>query len=190
MAARRARPLAAFCAALLLAAVPAAGGPAPAPGPEVPGTPDAVPPPPLPADVGPVTGRKLPRYVSLRAEANVRRGPGADHRVDWVLKHPRMPLRIVAEYGHWRKVVDSEGSGGWVLHALLRGDRTAIVRAPGTRLRKAPDAGARVVAIAEPGVIAELDACLADWCEVSAGGHDGWVPKADIWGVDPGEVFD
>ena len=56
---------------------------------------------------GPVTGLPLPRYVSLKAsEANVRRGPSLTHRIDWVFKRRDMPLRITAEFGHWRRVED------------------------------------------------------------------------------------
>jgi SH3-like domain-containing protein len=64
---------------------------------------------------GPVTGLPLPRYVSLKAsEANVRRGPSLTHRIDWVFKRRDMPLRITAEFGHWRRVEDRDGAGGWV----------------------------------------------------------------------------
>ncbi|MDH3264304.1 MAG: aspartyl-trna synthetase, partial [Paracoccaceae bacterium] len=44
---------------------------------------------------GPVTNLPLPRYVSLKAdEANARRGPGTDHRIDWVFRRRDMPLQV------------------------------------------------------------------------------------------------
>ena len=76
---------------------------------------------------GPVTNLPLPRYVSLKGgEGNARRGPSLSHRIDWVFRHPGMPLRVVAEFGHWRRVEDQDGAGGWVHYSLLSGVRTAI----------------------------------------------------------------
>ena len=78
---------------------------------------------------GPVTNLPLPRYVSLKgSEGNARRGPSLSHRIDWVFRHAGMPLRVVAEFGHWRRVEDKDGAGGWVHYALLSGVRTAIVQ--------------------------------------------------------------
>ena len=36
---------------------------------------------------------------------------------------------ITAEYGHWRRVQDRDGAGGWMHYTLLSGVRTAIVEA-------------------------------------------------------------
>lgn len=140
--------------------------------------------------LGPVTRRPLPRYVSLKAKANVRRGPGTDQRIDWVFRHRGMPLQVIAEFGNWRKVVDADGTGGWIHHFFLRNQRTVVVRAPRTSLREAPDAQAREVARAMQGVIARVRECGADWCLIAVDGYEGWVIKRDVWGVDPGEILD
>ncbi|MGL4278966.1 MAG: SH3 domain-containing protein, partial [Albidovulum sp.] len=56
---------------------------------------------------GAVTNLPLPRYVSLKAaEANARRGPSLDHRIDWVFRHRDMPLKVTAEFENWRRVED------------------------------------------------------------------------------------
>ena len=53
----------------------------------------------------------MPRYVSMKAnEGNVRRGPSLSHRIDWVFQRRNMPLQVIAEYGHWRRVID-RGAG-------------------------------------------------------------------------------
>ncbi|CAN0582077.1 unnamed protein product, partial [Ectocarpus sp. 12 AP-2014] len=63
---------------------------------------------------GPVTNLPMPRYVSMKAaEGNVRRGPSRAHKIDWVFKRRGMPLMITAEHGHWRRVQDRDGAGGW-----------------------------------------------------------------------------
>lgn len=138
---------------------------------------------------GTVTNLPLPRYVSLKGtEGNARRGPSLSHRIDWVFRHAGMPLRVVAEFGHWRRVEDQDGAGGWIHYALLSGVRTAIVRKDMLELLAKPDERADVVARAEAGAIVRLHECLPDWCRVSGGGEKGWVPKSSIWGVDPDEI--
>ena len=138
---------------------------------------------------GPVTGFDMPRYVSLKTDrANVRRGPALEHRVDWEFLRRDMPLRVVAEHGSWRRVQDMDDVAGWVHSALLSGTRTVIVIAD-SLLRKDPDAASQPVARIEQGVILRLKACRPLWCLLDKDNHEGWMPKADIWGVDADEVF-
>ena len=142
-------------------------------------------------DRGPVTNLPMPRYVSLKAnEANVRRGPSLSHRIDWVFTRRDMPLQVVGEYGHWRRVIDREGMGGWVHYSLLSGNRTVIIDQDLLPLLAQPDTNAPQNAILELGVIAELDECSLDWCRLYAGGYRGWAPKTALWGVDAAELRD
>lgn len=141
--------------------------------------------------VGPVTGFPMPRYVSIKAsEAYARRGPSRSHRIDWVFQRRNMPMQIVAEHGHWRRVIDRDGAGGWMHYSLLSGVRTAIVEVDMLELHQRPDPASPVRAQAELGVIAFVEQCAADWCRLNVGGHRGWVPISAIWGVEPGEEFD
>ncbi len=138
---------------------------------------------------GPVTNLPIPRFVSLKAdEANVRRGPGTDHRIDWVFKRRDMPLRIVAEFSHWRRVADRDGAGGWVHYTLLSGVRTVLVEKDMTPLRMRPTEDAQVNAYAEAGVIARLGECVPGWCRLMADGQRGWAETAALWGVAPDEL--
>jgi SH3-like domain-containing protein len=140
---------------------------------------------------GPVTNLPVPRYVSLKgSEGNARRGPSLSHRIDWVFRHAGMPLRVVAEFGHWRRVEDKDGAGGWIHYALLSGVRTALVTQDMVDLRSRPHPDANIVARAEMGAIVRLGECEPDWCRISGGGQRGWVPKSSIWGVDANEVRD
>ena len=143
-----------------------------------------------PVELGPETNLPLPRYVSLHAgEVNVRRGPGLDYRIDWVFQRPGLPVRIIDEYGNWRRIADSDDAGGWVFHALLTGRRMALVTAPEVTFRAEPNGTAPPTARAEQGVVAHLLQCRPVWCRVEAEGSEGWVPKSTIWGVEAGEVF-
>jgi SH3-like domain-containing protein len=137
------------------------------------------------------SGRPLPRFASLKAQqGNVRRGPHYDHRIDWVFVRPGMPLRITAEYEHWRRVEDSEGAGGWIHYSLLSVARTVQVVEDLAEIRTRADPRAPVIARAEMGVIARVTACTPDWCRISRDGVRGWLPKAALWGVTADETFD
>jgi SH3-like domain-containing protein len=141
---------------------------------------------------GSVTNLPLPRFVSMRAEAaNARRGPSLDQRVDWEFVGRGLPLEVVDEYGQWRRVRDAEGVGGWVHYTLLSGARTALVQgAAAVPLHAGPTEAAAVRAMAEPGVIGRLESCRDAWCEIEAGGVEGWLPRAVLWGVGSDEEID
>ncbi len=137
------------------------------------------------SEVGPVTNLPIPRFVSLKAsEGNVRRGPSLTHRIDWVFKHRNMPLEVTDEFGHWRRVRDRDGAGGWVHYSLLSGMRTVIVEQDMLPLYMKPDPASPVNAQAELGVVARLEDCMQDWCKISVDNYRGWVPRASLWGVD------
>ncbi len=140
---------------------------------------------------GPVTNLPMPRFVSMKAaEGNVRRGPSLTHRVDWVFKHENMPLKIVAEYGHWRRVQDAEGQGGWMHYSLLSGARYVTVQEDKIRLYLTPNDAAATQAYAERGALLRLGSCVEEFCEISAQGADGWAKKSALWGVAASEVRD
>lgn len=140
---------------------------------------------------GPVTNLPLPRYVSMKsAEGNVRRGPSLGHRIDWVYRRKDLPLRVTAEYGHWRRVEDRDGQGGWVHYALLSGTRTVLIEAEEAPLRLRPDAEAPALAVARRGVVARIDSCARDWCRIRKDRHAGWARKSALWGVGADEIIE
>lgn len=140
---------------------------------------------------GPVTNLPIPRFVSLKAsEGNVRRGPSLTHRVDWILKLRHMPLQVVAEHGHWRKVLDFEGAGGWIHYSLLSGARTILVQQDSVDILNYPVPNTLINAKLERNVLAWVTACEPQWCEISADGYKGWALKTALWGVSSEEVFE
>ena len=140
---------------------------------------------------GAVTNLPLPRYVTLKkAEVNARRGPGLTHRIDWVFTRAGMPLRITAEYEHWRRVEDATGEGGWVQYAMLSGARSVLVATDMAEFRGLANGTSEVAFQAERGVIGRLLECSVDWCQVAVDGNKGWVQKRDLWGVEPAEVVE
>ncbi|MDG1863129.1 MAG: SH3 domain-containing protein [Yoonia sp.] len=141
--------------------------------------------------IGPETNLPLPRFVSLKAsDANVRRGPSLTHRIDWVFQRRDMPLQVGAEYGHWRRVIDRDGQGGWVHYTMLSGARTVIVDQNMLPLRSRADAGAPENAVLEQGVIGTIEECALEWCKLRAGGYKGWATKDALWGVGKDEILE
>ncbi|MEL6996811.1 MAG: SH3 domain-containing protein [Pseudomonadota bacterium] len=145
--------------------------------------------PAIAQEIGTVTNLPIPRYVSLRSsKINVRRGPGLDYRKDWVFRRAGWPVRVVDEYGDWRRVVDVDDAGGWVFHAMLTGRRTVLITGDTVFLRDEPHVTATATAEVERGVVARLRNCEAAWCELEKDGYRGWVAKTDIWGVENDEI--
>ena len=116
--------------------------------------------------VGPVTKLPIPRYVSLKTDrVNLREGPSKDHRTTWVFQRAGLPVEIVGEFETWRRIRDSEGTEGWVLHSLLSGRRTGVVTpfAKGDQqpipLQERADEKDETLARLEAGVIANVKQC-------------------------------
>jgi SH3-like domain-containing protein len=132
-----------------------------------------------------------PHYASLRTDkAYLREGPTYAHRILWMYRRKGYPVRVIAAFDIWRRIEDADGAVGWINASMLTDRRTVLVRgisrAP---VRAALGVKSRVLAWAEPGVVATLKACEVSACEISAGGTDGWIDKKNIWGVDALETL-
>lgn len=137
------------------------------------------------------SGLPIPRYVSIKSnEVNVRVGPGKRYPIRYVYKRAGLPVQIVEEFAHWRKIKDFEGASGWVHKGMLAGERTAMIMDKPQNLYARPEVSDSPVMRAEPTVIGHIRACLPDWCLLDIRAHDGWIRKADIWGVTREEVFE
>lgn len=134
----------------------------------------------------------LPPFGSLASsKVYLREGPSYQHRVLWIYRRKGLPVKILTKYDIWYRVQDSEGTVGWISNVMISTARRTVVV---TSKRAAPirdgsDVNAPPIAYAQHGVVAKLEACKAQVCEVSVDGTDGWIRKQDIWGVGVGEVF-
>ena len=133
--------------------------------------------------------QKVPRFVSLRSDqSNLRVGPGENYPIDWVLTRKDMPVEIIRQFENWRMIRDWQGTEGWVHERMVAGKRAVVVKGGIRTLHRQPDLASPAVARAEPGVIARLIECRADWCRVEAADNTGWVQRGDLWGVYPDEI--
>lgn len=144
------------------------------------------------------TGYPIPRFVSIKSgKANMRVGPGSKFQVDWQYVKRGLPMEIIQEFDNWRKVRDAQGNEGWMLHSLLAGKRTAIInpweddnKKGRADLKSKADPASRTIARIEPGVVASVDYCDEKWCHVTINKSDGYVSKANVWGVYPDELIE
>ncbi|QNT69476.1 SH3 domain-containing protein [Defluviicoccus vanus] len=141
------------------------------------------------------SGLPIPRFVSLRSgEANIRTGPGEQYPIKWTYQRQGLPLEVVAEYHHWRRVRDWQGTEGWMHSSMLTGKRAFMVIGDGSAvlIRADANASARVVAQVEPKVVGRIDACAkgSDWCRVRVDDVKGWLPRKAMWGIYPNEEVD
>jgi SH3-like domain-containing protein len=135
------------------------------------------------------TNSPVPHFASLASDkVFMREGPTYAHPILWVYHRKGLPVRIVAQYDVWRRVEDSEGTVGWVHSSMISQSRTVLVTSR-ARVRRTDATGSPILALAQSGVVAKLEACVALVCEIETAGTEGWIEKKNIWGVEPGEIF-
>ena len=149
------------------------------------------------------TGLPLPRFVSLKAKnVNLRVGPGRKYAINWQYRKQGLPVEIIQEFDQWRRIRDSDGASGWVLHSLLSSKRTAII-APWERpkiemgkpvvrvLFDGKDTASHdstTIAKLQPGLMVSVHECSTTWCEVEAQNTRFWIKHTKMWGVYPAET--
>ena len=130
------------------------------------------------------SGLPVPRYVTLKFdEANLRAGPGREYPVLWQYRATGLPLRVDSEFGIWRKVVDHEGTAGWMHGSVLSLRRVALVKSNMTKIHASPNPSSTVIALAERNALMELQSCQKLWCKVASSDVRGWIERQAIWGI-------
>ncbi len=155
--------------------------------------------------LGRETGLPLPRFVSLKAKAvNLRVGPGRKYGISWLYKKRGLPVEVIQEFDQWRRIRDSEGTTGWVLHSLLSSRRTALV-APWEKAeplegrqqdaaffdaRNSASDTSSTIAKVQAGLLVSVESCDKGWCAIEAHSTRAWMKQETLWGVYPNEMVD
>ena len=128
--------------------------------------------------------KKVPYWSSINAgTARMRTGPGQQFPASWMYQRAGLPVKVLATYPNWRKIEDPDGTQGWMQANLLSDKRTAIVRDDVRPMREKPNADARIVWRAEPGVVGKISDCANGWCKFDVTGRLGYIEAAHIWGA-------
>ena len=134
---------------------------------------------------------EIPRFVTLKTnKVNMRSGPGRKHPIKWQYQRKGLPLKVIGEFDVWRKVIDHEGTDGWMHVSTLSIKRMALFTDTTVKIHKSNDEASRVIAVAEKGVVAELETCRGVWCKIQTPNLTGWVYRKSIWGLLEGELFE
>ena len=134
------------------------------------------------------SGLPVPRFVSLKSDiVNMRVGPGHEYPLQWVYVRKNLPVKVISEFNAWRKVIDHEGETGWVHGQLVSSKRYGIITNTNAKLRADPNQKASVTAIAEAGVLMEVQYCEGQWCRLGTDNAKGWLERRQFWGVLPNE---
>lgn len=128
--------------------------------------------------------REVPYWATLRAsEINMRVGPSADYKIDWVYRRRGLPVKVVRVMEGWRLIEDPDGTRGWVVSRLLSPDRGAIVIGKEiAAMREDASSSSALKWRLEPGVVGILGDCDEGWCEFRVGNRAGWVLQDRLWG--------
>ena len=136
------------------------------------------------------SGYPLPRFMSLDDDiTNMRTGPGLEYPIDWIYQKEDYPLKVIAEFDNWFKVIDQDGTTGWILRHLLSLNRRGIIINGPQKLIKSPEENI-VTVIAEQDVLGAIIQCKNNWCEMEVGGFTGWIKSENVWGTLELEEFD
>ena len=69
----------------------------------------------------------VPRWVSLKGDANLRKGPSTDASIIYRYQLKGYPMEIIRDIDGWRQVRDpKDGVTGWMSHILFSGKRYAL----------------------------------------------------------------
>jgi SH3-like domain-containing protein len=136
--------------------------------------------------------KQPPYWASIASgQAMMRTGPARTYPGIWLYQRRDLPVRVLKRYETWRLIQDPDGTQGWMLSTMLSDRRTAIVKPGDPRpIRADPSESARVLYLAEHGVVGKVDRCGGGWCHISIGKRDGYIRTSEIWGVGQNETVD
>jgi len=134
---------------------------------------------------------QIPRMVSLKqSRVFMRAGPGPNYPIKFEFRKKKYPMKIIAEYYHWRQVVTYDNIKGWIATHLLSSVKTGLILKT-TFLKISPSNQSLSKAKLLPQLLIEIKKCNTEWCKViivKNDKFDGWVKKEFIWGLSKNHI--
>ena len=134
----------------------------------------------------------------------LRTGPSKDNKVIWVYKRKGLPLKILRKKNEWNEVLLPSSQKGWINSSQISKKRNVIIQNKKSLSDMAlskqkqitvTDKNSKTIAYVQEGVIATLNKCKEDLCEIelkvkkekyffkNSYKLSGYIKKDFIWGV-------
>ena len=134
----------------------------------------------------------------------LRTGPSKDNKVIWVYKRKGLPLKILRKKNEWNEVLLPFSQKGWINSSQISKKRNVIIQNNKSLSDMAlskqkqitvTDKNSKTIAYVQEGVIATLNKCKEDLCEIelkvkkekyffkNSYKLSGYIKKDFIWGV-------
>jgi len=119
----------------------------------------------------------------------MRSGPGTDYAILWVYQKKGLPIEIINEYEHWRRVRDLDGSEGWIHQSIISGKRMIVTLEGTHNIYKKSKPTSDIVAKIDGGIVANPQECRNNFCYITHKDFSGWISKNVIYGLYDHEKF-
>ena len=132
-----------------------------------------------------VLAENLPALVSTKtSKANLRYGPGKNYPIKLIFIKKKIPLLVVDKFDHWRKVLTSKNTNGWIHKSQLTTKNRSIILKP-DYLRKKPALSSKKVAYLDNNLNVSVIKCKVYWCKITLKKRkfSGWYIKKYLWGT-------
>jgi SH3-like domain-containing protein len=145
-------------------------------------------------DKGSESGLPIPRWVSLKGDANLRYGPTTDANIIYRYQHKGYPMEILRETDGWRYVKDpQDGVEGWMRSFLFSGKRYAITKTEPFSYGYDNTKKNQILVKLNRGVHTSIKHCDSKWCllemTLEEDELDFWVEKKNLFGVYSNEII-
>ena len=122
-------------------------------------------------------------FISIKSKSNLRAGPGQQYPINWVLKYPNLPVKVLEKNSAYTKVELYDGTKGWVWNATTSKKKYYIVIEDSYIIDKKQ----KKIAQVKKNVLLEQIKCTEfieeqEYCKVSKDNIKGYLHKKSIWG--------
>ena len=131
-----------------------------------------------------VLAENSPKLVSVKtSKANLRYGPGKNYPIKLIFIKKNIPLLVIDKFDHWRKVLTSKNTVGWIHKSQLTMEYRSIILKR-DYLRKKPQLSSEKIAFLYDNVNVSVVECKLYWCKITLNTKkfSGWYIKKFLWG--------
>jgi len=131
-----------------------------------------------------VLAENSPKLVSVKtSKANLRYGPGKNYPIKLIFIKKNIPLLVIDKFDHWRKVLTSKNTVGWIHKSQLTMKYRSIILKR-DYLRKKPQLSSEKIAFLYDNVNVSVVKCKLYWCKITLKSKkfSGWYIKKFLWG--------